>query len=315
MKKNMMFTFALAAVMSLTGCGSAQNNENSTPSQTAETTAATTAETTSDTAQTEALTTASAAQSESAPAETQSSKAAETTIRSSAAGETAITTASAFDLDAMISSAEAMIPKITAFTGLPAVTLDSKTQTVSTVSSAANHTETAAVTTASSAKQTSQPAVTNTAPTGSVTSMYSVIFDGTPYTLPISGTLPLPAGWSADQGSLGNSVTRFINNNYNNTEITEVKRGGNKLNGVFLAVIHAMQKGGAYPALQMYKGITWGSTAEEIKAQYGEPAHSSEYKQYDCKMTTMYYTQNDGSYLVLHIADTYGLALIEMYKN
>lgn len=313
MKKNIVLMLALASALSLAGCGTSENSDNSTQTTTGETTTATTAEVTT-----------TAAQTETTQPETQSAEAATTTAvtkdSASAAAGTVTTAAPAgtIDLDAMISSAEALIPKITAFTGMD-LNLNITKQTGANTSAAANQPEvtalTSAATVATTANQTEKPAATNAAPVGTVNSLFSLIFDGASYALPISGTLALPNGWKVDESSLGRSVTRFINDSYESSEIDEVKRGGNTLNGVMIGVIHAMKNGKTYPALQMYKGITWGSTVDEIKAQYGEPMRSSTYTQYGCNMTSLYYSNDDGSYLILHAAENYGLVLVEMYKS
>lgn len=305
MKKNKVFILALAAVMSLTSCSLPQSGKQS---QAEEPTVTTTADAASTEAQTEAT-----------QEDSQTTESAEVTETSASSDEKSVTTSAAsageLDIDAMISSAEALIPDITAFTGLPEITLDINKKNGAKDSANAKTTKATAQTTETTANQADKPTVTNAAPSGNISSMHSLIFDGMTYTLPISGTLPLPAGWKLDESSLDNSVLRYYNDSYENTEIHEVKRGGNTLNGVAIGVIHAMTKGGLYPSLQMYKGITWGSTVDEIKAQYGEPVRSGSTEQYGCNITTMIYSESDGSYIILTVADTYGLALVEMYRQ
>lgn len=311
MKKRMISVIAVIAALSLAGCGS---SETKSTDNAAETTAAATtvttaapAETTETVSETEAATEQSAAET-SAAAET-----AETEQKSS------FTTVGDFekDLDAMIASAEAEIPDITVFTGMKDIEINignkDKDKTTTTTAAAAKKPETTTTVTTTAAKaETTAAAVT--APAGDVDSLFTVIFDGTKYSLPISGTLPLPAGWTVSS-SAERSAATFENKSYEGCQIDELRKGGDALNGVFIAVIEAMKKGSAYPALQMYKGITWGSTVDEIKAQYGEPVHSKNYEQYKCHMTSMYYKDSNDSLMIMEVSEEYGLALIEFYRQ
>ena len=318
MKKNIVFMLALAAVMSLAGCGSSQKAEGEAPKaeESEVTTTAASAETTT--------TTTAPAETEAPQTETQASasQAAETKEASEGTGEGAVTTSAAaadeLDLDAMMSSVEALIPDVTVFTGMDDIKVDIniKKPVVTTASSAAKKpAETTTTVTTTTAKKADKPAVPDPAPAGNVTSMYSLVFDGANYTLPVSGSLALPAGWKMDPDSASRTVARYVKDGYEGSEIDEVERGGDALNGVAVAVVHAMKNGKAYPSLQMYKGITWGSTVDEIKAQYGEPAHIGTGEQYGCNISVMYYTATDGSCMVLTVTDKYGLALVEMYRQ
>ena len=309
MKRNIVFVLALAAVMSLAGCGS-QKTETGDQSNTEE--AVTTTTTTAAAAETEAP------QETSGEAET-TSEAAAGNVETTEETQGAVTTTAAageLDLDAMMSSIEAEIPDITVFTGMDDIKVDINIGNgkTTTTTAAAKKPEETTTTNSAAAVTKAETTVTAAPATGNINSLFTFIFDGTTYSLPISGSLPLPAGWKVDS-SASRTVARYANAAYEGCQIDEVERGGDTLNGVFVSVIEAKKKGSSCPALQMFKGITWGATVDDIKAQYGEPVHTGNYEQYGSNMTSLYYQDSVGSTIILEVSDKYGLALIEMYKN
>ena len=311
MKKALSIIVLAAAVASMTGCSS--NSENGESAVTAAATSAAGETTIITTTAVTATTAAEApAADETATSETTKASPAQTT----AAGD--------FDLDAMIASAEAMIPDITTFTGLKDINVtvtsfknDStkESNTIITNSSAAKDETTTMTSAVAKEKTTTATTIAPSTVSAPVTDMFSFNFDGVTYKMPVSGSqLQLPNGWVEDTLS-GRSNRIFNKSGFDGCHIEELHRGGDKLNGVYVHVVNDLQDGKPVPVLSMAGGISWGATKEQVKDAFGAPARESAYNNYNTTTTALFYSSNEGDTMVLYIPENCGLALIELYRN
>ena len=290
--KKVLYTIVLAAVAAyVTGCGSKVETSEPAVTTAASETTTVEAETTTGTT-TMATTTTTAEEPAAAPDETVTSESTEAApAQTTAAGD--------FDLDAMISSAEALIPDITVFTGFNDIDITVTYPKHENTEDA----ETIATTTVAPS--------TESAP---VTDMFSFNFDGVTYKMPVSGSeLQLPDGWT-DATSSGRSDRIYDKSGFDGCHIEEIHRGGDTLNGVYVHVVNDLMDGKPVPALTMAGGISWGADKEQIKAAFGEPVRESEFNQYNTTTTALFYSSDEGDTMVLYVPESCGLALIELYR-
>ena len=293
---------ALMIAASLAGCGNSQTTDSAAAgNEETTTTAAAAPETTEapEAAETTAAETTKAADSSSeAPKET-------TAVVSGVLPDE-------FDdqLDSMIASAEAMIPDV------PTIDFGSKTDTDSGAKS-----ETAATTTTTTAKTTAAPTpapetttTTTTAAAKTETpsaakadlkNVHQFCFDGVTYDNAnfTSAGLTVSAGWT-----LNNSVTegQYVNSAYPGSFVIEDRNKG----GTFL-IAEAKSKGeSSIPSLQLYKGLTWGASADDIKAAYGEPAKEGHSEQFDTQLTNLFYNSSESGLIIYEVSSDWGLIAV-----
>ena len=206
--------------------------------------------------------------------------------------EAAVTTApSDIDLDSMIASIEADIPQVTAFSGIDIG--GSKPEADSSASASADTSSAAeAVTTTT----TTMPEA-NAPVTADLKSNQQLVFDGMIYdnTNILDSAITPPSGWT-DQGF---SNKDYQNPLYPNVSIVES-------DGV-VQFVRTRNEGGALPELQLYKGLTWGATASDVKAAYGEPVHEGSGEQYGTTFTTLYYKDSNDYLIIYSVSDDWGL--------
>ncbi|WP_295152408.1 hypothetical protein [uncultured Ruminococcus sp.] len=271
----------LMMAMSAAGCGNTENAD-SEKADSAETTTTTT-------------TAAEASEAEEEP-EVKEEEKTESEAKPEDSSETpAVTTLPEdFDasLDAMMSSIEAEIPDITAFSGFS----DSSKPEIDSQSAGGEATTTTT---------TSKPD-TNAPVTADLKNEQQLVFDGKTYdnTTFVSGGIDVPAGWA-----IGSSSRQYENSAYPNSYIVA---GPSK--GASFTIPDAKKKGEtSLPSLQLYKGLTWGATADDIKAAYGTPVKESNTESYGTSMTNLWYKSSDGALMVYEVSADWGLIVVDCF--
>ena len=196
-------------------------------------------------------------------------------------------------LDAMMSSIEAEIPDITVYSGLGS---SSKPETDS--QSAGGEATTTTTTTAK--PDTNAPVAAD------LKSEQQLVFDGKTYdnsTFTSEG-ISAPSGWS-----VGSSDKQYENPAYPDSYIVA---GQSK--GASFMIPDAKKKGEtALPSLQLYKGLTWGASADDIKAAYGTPVKESNTESYGSSMTNLWYKSSDGALVVYEVSADWGLVVVDCF--
>ena len=201
-------------------------------------------------------------------------------------------------VESMIASIEAEIPVITSFTGLD---LDNNNKP-----EAEGATTT---TTTTPAVSEDKPETTGTPVVGDSSTLKSeqqLIFEGKTYdnTTFVSEGISLPSGWT-----VGGYDKQYENSAYPNSYIV---LGQSK--GASFVIADAKSKGETtLPSLTLYKGLTWGATAAEIKAAYGTPIKEGNSEHYGSSMTNLWYRSSDGSLMVFEVSADWGLVVVDCF--
>jgi len=274
-KKNLkMISAGLAAamlVLTMAGCSSPETGDAS-KADVKEKTSSTAAEESSE----------ETAGGESKAEEPAESEAEEDTESSEASAVT--TSPDDFDLDAMIASIEAEIPDITAYSGID-IDID---PTLEDTSSTAE----AGTTTTTTKPEANAPAAAD------LTSYQQFSFDGMTYDNAniLDSAVTVPSGWE----DKGRSSKDYKNTLYPDYDIV--------VSDKVVQFIKTRDEGGDKPSLKLYKGLTWGASASDIKAAYGEPVHEGSSDQYGTAFTNMFYKDSDGLLIIYQVSSDWGLA-------
>ena len=278
-------TAALVMGLSMAGCAnSSDNNDKEEKAEPATATAA---------AETEAAEVTEATETETVTeAETEAVTETTASTENSSAAVTGIPEDLDAQLDSMIASAEAYISEIDSAFG--------------TNSRSSESTDSKTVkTTATTAAATAAPAVSDS----SLTNEQQFIFDGVTYdnSTFTSAGITKPAGWTLN--TKASSGREYINSAYEDCAIVE---GLSK--GASFMMHQAMQHGKTtLPPLTLYKGLTWGASASDIKAAFGTPAKESNKDNYGTSMTNLFYSAPDGGLIVYEVSSDWGLIVIECF--
>ena len=288
---------ALAMAVSMAGCSSTETGDAASEKE-------------------ETTTTTAAAETEAPEEEKAGSEAEEETTTTTAApaeSEAETTTADKesepavtslpddFDaqIESMIASAEAEIPDITVFSGFD---IDTSKLGGKTTSEAEKTTTKADTTT--KAEEFETPVIS----ADTVKNDQQFVFEGKTYdnTSFTSQGVSVPAGWSQSSTSSGN---QYENSAYPECYLVE---GNSK--GALYIIANAKSSGKtSFPSLQLYKGLTWGATADDIKAAYGEPAKEGHSEQFGTSLTNLFYSSADGALIVYEVSSDWGLIAVNCF--
>lgn len=272
-KKNLkMISASLAAamlVLTMAGCSSPETGDAS-KADVKEKTSSTAAEESSE----------ETAGEESKAEEPAESEAEEDTESSEASAVT--TSPDDFDLDAMIASIEAEIPDITVYTpnDIGGIKNDDTSSTAE----------------AGTTTTTSMPAA-NAPSTADLKSYQQFSFDGMTYdnTNILDSTFTPPSGWE-DKGT---SIKNYVNPLYPDFGIS--------VSDSSILFVRTQNENSSQPSLQLYKGLTWGASASDVKAAYGEPMHEGKSEQYGTTLKNLFYKDDDGYLIIFEVSDDWGL--------
>ncbi len=161
-----------------------------------------------------------------------------------------------------------------------------------------------------------------------------ILFDGVVYTLPLAYSTLAEAGWTfnladygyedgyvMNKGDKTYSTIKLTNTNYDEkldvtvgfinsgdaaADITECNIWSLSCN-----TRHGFDPVASYPSMQLAKGITWGSTEEQVIAAYGKP---NEVYDSERGYKVLSYTSDNGSYLDLDVYAEGGVSKFD-YSN
>jgi hypothetical protein len=279
-------TAALVMGLSMAGCANSSDDNNK--EEKAETTTTTVAAETEAPEETEPTETETVTEEET---EAETTTETTSTTENSSAAVTNVSEDLDAQLDAMIASAEAMISEMDAAFGTNSKSNESTDgKTVKTT-------------------DTTAEATTPAASASSLTNEQQFIFDGVTYdnsTFTSEG-ITKPAGWTLN--TKASSGKEYINSAYEDCAIVEGQSKGASF------MMHQAKQNGktTLPPLTLYKGLTWGASASDIKAAFGTPAKESNKDNYGTSMTNLFYSGPDGSLIVYEVSADWGLIVIECF--
>ena len=286
MGKILACTAAVIMAMSMAGCANSDDSSEEKEEKTEAVTTTTAAE-----AETEAPT-------ETEPEETEAEADSTQAENESSAAVTSAPSDLDAELDSMIASAEALISDIDKNFGF--------SSSSSGAASADSDTDTSTAATTTTAATTAAPAAPS-AGTADISSEQQFVFDGVKYdnTTFTGAGITLPSGWTTDPSSA--SGKQKINSAYEQCYIVE-----GQSSGASFMISDAKRNGKtSLPPLELYKGLTWGASAADIKAAFGAPAKESRKEMYGTSMTNLFYSSSDGSLIVYEVSDDWGLIVVD----
>ena len=143
---------------------------------------------------------------------------------------------------------------------------------------------------------TSMPAA-NAPSTADLKSYQQFSFDGMTYdnTNILDSTFTPPSGWE-DKGT---SIKNYVNPLYPDFGIS--------VSDSSILFVRTRSENSSQPSLQLYKGLTWGASASDVKAAYGEPMHEGKSEQYGTTLKNLFYKDDDGYIIIFEVSDDWGL--------
>ncbi|MBQ8965688.1 hypothetical protein [Ruminococcus sp.] len=288
---------ALVMALSMAGCSSTETGDAASEKEKTTTTTAAAETEAPEEEKAESETEEETTTTTTAPAESE----AETTSADKKSEPAVTSLPDDFDaqIESMIASAEAEIPDITAFSGFDIDTSKSGGKTTTEAEKTTAKTENTAKT---------EEFETPILPVETVDNEQQFVFEGKTYdnaTFTSPG-VPIPAGWSQSSTSSGN---QYENSAYPECYLVE---GNSK--GALYIIANAKSSGKtSFPSLQLYKGLTWGATADDIKAAYGEPAKESHSEQFGTDLTNLFYNSADNALIVYEVSSDWGLIAVNCF--